>query len=255
MSLPEQLCVSNVETIVDRLGLTEVAGPDGTDRMVLTSPMVPDKPVGRMRVWTGELPSGGSIQLVYVGLTVDMIKLDSHMMFAFTDPHSAVPHFTIDAVGNDDDFAFHLDQIPRLDLGAHLAYMDHCFIPLTEIREQGIAIEGLSKANIAPRQWALMSEWMIVHRASQPAFNEITGTVAAYREQWLGLAQAGIPAELLDGVTADELSLRDQRNRAAIFNPDVDVVWARVAQLVGDDQSEIVRTTLATQGALLEATP
>ena len=246
MTLPHDLCMGNVEAIVGRLGLTEVPGTDTPERMVLTSPMVPDAPVGRMRIWEGD-----GVQLVYVGLSVEMIHLDSHMMFAFMPPTSPVPHFTIDSVGNDDDFAFHLDLIPRLDLGAHLAYMDHCYTPLTGTREAGQAIEGLTKANISPRQWALMSEWMIVNRASRPAFQEIAATIASYREHWLGLVEGGVPAALLGGVTAEQIAERDRLNRDAIFNPDVDAVWARVSQLVGDEQSERVRLTLATQGALV----
>jgi hypothetical protein len=246
VSLPFDLCMGNVEIIVDRLGLTEVAGTDTPERLVLTSPMVPDAPVGRMRIWEGE-----DCQLVYVGLSVEMIRLDSHMMFAFLPPTSAVPHFTLDSVGNDEDFAFHLDLIPRLDLGANLAYMDHCYTPLTEIREATMAIEGLSRANISPRQWALMSEWMIVNRASQPAFEEISATVAAYREHWLGLVAGGVPAEVVGGVSPEQIAERDRANRDAIFNPDVDAVWERVSQLVGDEQSEQVRRTLATQGALV----
>lgn len=246
MSLPFDLCMGNVEVIVDRLGLIEVPGTETDERMVLTSPMVPDAPVGRMRIWQGE-----ACQLVYVGLSVEMIRLDSHMMFAFLPSTSPIPHFTLDSVGNDEDFAFHLDLIPRLDLGAHLAYMDHCYTPLTDIREAAMAIEGLSRANISPRQWALMSEWMIVNRASQPAFEEISATVAAYREHWLGLVADGVPAEATDGVSPEQIAQRDQANRDAIFNPHVDAVWERVSQLVGDEQSEKVRLTLATQGALV----
>jgi len=246
VSLPSDLCIGNVEIIVDRLGLTEVPGAETPERMVLTSPMVPDAPVGRMRIWQGE-----ACQLVYVGLTVEMIRLDSHMLMAFLPPTSPIPHFTLDSVGNDDDFAFHLDLLPRLDLGAHLAYIDHCYTPLTEIREAAMAIEGLSKADISPRQWALMSEWMMVKRASQPAFEEISATVAAYREHWLGLVANGVPAEVVGQVSPEQIAERDRANREALFNPDVDAVWERVSQLVGDEQCEQVRLTLATQGALV----
>lgn len=243
MSLPHDLCMGTVDHIVDRLGLAEVPGDGTPERLVLTSPMMPDAPVGAMRVWHRD----DTCTLVYVGMTVPMIHLDSHMAFAFTPDASPVPHFTLDSVGNNDDFAFHLDLIPRLDLGAHLAYMDHCYVPLTTIREECQAIEGLRPASIGPRQWALMSEWMIVHRASEDAFAAISGTVAAYCDHWIGLVTDGVPGDVVDAGPA-EIVERDQRNRAAIFNPDVDVVWERVTQLVGAEQSEQVRTTLATQG-------
>ena len=70
-------------------------------------------------------------------IVVPPIQLDSHMMFAFTPSDSAVPHFTLDSVRAGDHHAFHLDLIPRLDLGAHLAYMDACFTPLTPTFDWG----------------------------------------------------------------------------------------------------------------------
>jgi hypothetical protein len=228
--------------VVDTLGLDEVVVEDDA-YMVLRSEMMPE-PVGSVRVYHRE----GSVTMVYVGMTVAPISLDSHMMFAFTPPESAVPHFTVDSVQNADSFAFHLDLIPRVDLGAHLAYMDHCFTPLTEVRDRGMALDGLSPAHLAPRQWALMSEWMMAHRADEGAFRGIGETVDAYRDHWFALMADGVPADVLGGVGADDLRSRDAANRAAIFDPDVDKVWANVERLIGTERSEQVRTLLAGAG-------
>lgn len=244
MSLSLDLCWSNVEAVRDRLGLTEVPGPDGDAYMTLVSPMSPE-PVGSLRVFT----KPDVCTLVYVGMAVEMIGLDSHMMFAFTPPTSPVPHYTVDSVQNAGDFAFHLDLIPRLDLGAHLGYMDHVFTPLTETRDACLEIPGLTPARLAPRQWALMSEWMLANRADESAFRAIGDTVAAYREHWFGLMDNGVPTELLDGVDDAALIARDEANRSHIFNPDVDRVWANVARLVGDEKSEEMRSLLAGAGA------
>lgn len=244
MSLSLDLCWSNVEAISGRLGLDEVSGPDTQEYMVLASPMSPD-PVGSLRVFT----KPDVCTLVYVGMTVAPIGLDSHMMFAFTPPTSPVPHYTVDSVQNAEDFAFHLDLIPRLDLGAHLAYMDHCFTPLTEAHDACLEIPGLTPARLAPRQWALMSEWMLANRADESAFRAIGDTVAAYRDHWFGLMEAGVPADVLDGVEDKTLIGRDEANREAIFNPDVDRVWANVARLLGDEKSEEMRSLLAGAGA------
>ena len=56
-----------------------------------------------------------------------------------------------------EQYAFHLDLIPRVDLGANLDYMNAVFNPLTGIFTEACAIEGLSPAEISPRQKALMS--------------------------------------------------------------------------------------------------
>ena len=237
MSRSHDLCWSNVESIAERLSLDEA-----TPSRVLTSEMMPE-PVGSVRLFRG------TVSLVYVGMTVPPIGLDSHMLFAFTPSASPVPHFTVDSVQHGDSYAFHLDLIPRLDLGSHLAYMDHCYGPLTELRREALALDGLTPADLAPRQWALMSEWMLAHHATEAAFDAIRPTVDAYRTHWFDLIEAGLPDALLDGVEAAELAGRDERNRAAIFNPDVDRVWAQVERLVGAEQSESVRGLLAAAGA------
>jgi hypothetical protein len=256
MSLSRELCWSSVDAIVTRLGLSESAGPealapesafaagDTAPYMVLVSPMSPE-PVGVVRVFSK--PSVCTV--VYIAMTVPMIGLDSHMMFAFTPADSAVPHFTVDSVRNADDFAFHLDLIPRLDLGAHLGYMDHVFAPLTEARAACLAIPGLTPAHLEPRQWALMSEWMLANRADESAFRAIGDTVGTYRDHWFGLVDSGVPVELLDGVDEAALIARDEANRSHIFNPDVDRVWANVARLLGEERSEEMRQLLASAGA------
>jgi hypothetical protein len=242
MSESYDLCWSNVVDIVDRLGLDEVLGDDGGEYLVLRSAMMPE-PVGTVRVFRGQ------VTLVYVGMVVAPIGLDSHMMFAFTPSGSAVPHYTVDSVQNPEAYAFHLDLIPRLDLGANLGYMDHCYGPLTDLRRTALEIQGMTPADLSPRQWALMSEWMLANHTTAEAFEAIRPTVDSYREHWLSLIAAGVPAELLDDADADSLARRDERNRAAIFNPDVDRVWERVEQLLGPEQSESVRRLLAAAGA------
>jgi len=188
------------------------------------------------------------VTLAYVGMVVAPIGLDSHMMFAFTAADSAVPHFTVDSVQNPDAYAFHLDLIPRLDLGANLAYMDHCYGPLTEVRTATLELDGLTPAALSPRQWALMSEWMLANHTTEAAFHAIRATVDAYREHWFSLVESGIPDEVLDDVAPGTLARRDDRNRAAIFNPEVDRVWERVERLLGAEQSESVRGLLAAAG-------
>ncbi len=246
MSLSANLCLGVVDSIVDRLGLVPVAGETAEAVRVLRSPMVPDAPVGHHRVWRGK-----GVDLQYISLTVPMIGLDSHMLFAFTPPQSAVPHFTLDSVagggapGQVASYAFHLDLLPKMDLGAHLGYLRHCFEPLSPIRAAAQEIAGLEPAQLSPTQYAVMSPWMIVHRASEEAFTAVTPSVHAYRDHWFSLVENKVPVEALDGVTLDQLADRDLRNRHIVFDPSVDPVWARVSQLLGAETAESLRTSLA----------
>ena len=235
MSLSAELCLGTVDAITARLELEE------TESAPLTSAM-DGSPVGVHRV----LARDGVASLVYVAMTVEAFGLDSHMCFAFTPPDSAVPHFTVDSVLAGPHYAFHLDLMPRVDPGASLAYIDHCFVPLTDAHSQAAGIEGLTPAHLSRRQWQLMSAWMLAHRADEGGFRAVFGTVAAYRDHWLGLAVDGVPDDVLDGATAEQLAERDARHRAALFNPDVDPVWAQVDRLLGPDVSASIRSSLKT---------
>jgi hypothetical protein len=232
VTLPYKLCYATVEAIVSATGLTEAVDQP------LTSPMQPE-PVGVLRTWKG---TGGVEKLVYCGISVDAIGLDSHMVFAFTPVSSVIPHFTLDSVFGQGSYAFHLDMIPRVDLGANLAHMDRVFTPLTDTFEEVQVREGLTKANISPRQRAIMSPWMCTNRATEDAFGAMADAVDVYRNHWLGLLDAGITA---DDVMPVDLAQRDERNRAALFSREVDPVWNTIERLIGD-QSEQIRLQLVS---------
>jgi hypothetical protein len=166
------------------------------------------------------------------------------MLFAFTPGTSAVPHFTLDSVSAGEHFAFHLDLIPRLDLGSNLVYMDEVFGPLTEAQEKGAAIDGLSKAHLSPRQYAIMSPWMLANRATEDAFNAIEEAVQAYQEHWFSLLDSGVSAEALGDVSPEQLAQRNLRNKRIIFDPDVDPVWNRITSMIGEEAVAIQRGLL-----------
>ena len=241
MSLAKELCLGTLDTVVQRTGLVEVTGDGGDAFHTLTSPMSPD-PVGALRVWTG---GKGVAKAVYCGLVVDALGLDSHMVFAFTDADSLVPHFTLDSVFGQGSHAFHLDLIPRLELASHLAYVDAVFEPLTPVYEQVQSLEGLSAAAIGPRQRAMMSPWMCANRATEEAFAGIGGAVTSYLEHWLTLLDAGVPQDVLDSAADTDLEQRDLANRAALFSPEVDQVWNQITRLIGD-QAELIRQQLVS---------
>ena len=111
--------------------------------------------------------------------------------------------------------------------------MDEAFGPLTAIFDDAEKIDGLTKAHISQRQVALMSPWMLVHRATADAFEAIGDPVSAYLAHWLGLAQRGITTQ----ATEAELAKRNAANRSAIFNPDVDPVWHRIEKLLGPEST------------------
>lgn len=238
MSLAQTLSQKTLNALIDRCQLTEIGEP----YLTLTSPMSPH-PVGQVRLFTGETV----VKTVYIGLSVPPIGLDSHMIFAFTAPDSPLPHFTLDSVLAGPHFAFHLDLIPRVDLGANLAYINEVLHPLTPLVESARDIEGLSRAHLSPRQLAIMSPWMLAYRADEGAFAQIDGHVENYLEHWLTVIKEGITAETLASLSHTDFAERDARNRAAIFNPEVDPVWGQVTRLVGEETSAKMRALLNSQ--------
>lgn len=236
MSIVQNLAENTMQTIVQELKLKETGSAENPFR-TLRSPMSPH-PVGKARLFQG----AGGEQLVYIGLTVPMIHLDSHMVFCFTGPESSVPHFTVDAVQPGDYFAFHLDMIPRVDLAVNLPYLKTVYQPLTEAFKTAKAIPGLSEAQLSPLQLAVMSPWMLAHRATAGAMDAVGSVVSQYLTHWLELYRQGIP---IDPSSGQDLAGRDRVHRSVLFNREVDPVWAQVERLLGHEQSEELRTLLS----------
>ena len=250
MTRAGDLSIEQLEVIVERLGLVEDAGDGGSPPRY---PLIGGfGPVGVCRTFRQDTTLGAdTITLTYVAMSVDMIGLDSHMLYAHTPSTSAVPHFTLDSICNGEEFAFHLDLPPRVDPGASLRYLDFVYAPLNDIRAATVALDGLSEAHVSPRQWAIMSSWMIVQRATASAFENVFESVRAYRDRWLDLVASGVSTDLLEGPAADpvERAARDLRNRAAVFNPEVDPVWLQVDRLLGAEMSGRLQDILRTPGA------
>jgi len=245
-SLSQALWQKTLDKVIDRFGLEEVTADDGGPWLPFEcqAPMF-DGPIGQARVFRG----GPLFQLVTSTIVVPPIQLDSHMMFAFMPSDSPVPHFTLDSVHAGEHHAFHLDLIPRLDMGANLPYMDQCFTPLNDAHARGEAIEGLSRAQLSPLQYAIMSPWMLAHRATPDAFSSIDGVVDEYLAHWFGLVDGGVSAEALNGISAQQLVERDRQNKSIIFNEEVDKVWDQITPMIGreavDAQIAMLRSTSA----------
>lgn len=242
VSLSRGLMERTLAAIVKKLELREDGAEAGGVLRVLRGPASPD-PVGTVRRFLG----GPLHHLVAVSIVHEPFQLDSHMLFAFHRAESALPHFTLDSVAAGGNYAFHLDLIPRLDLGANLAYMDAVLHPLSEAFESGRTLEGLSRAEISPRQAAVMSPWMLAFRADEAAFRAIEPTVQRYLEHWFALAKGALPQAALAHGSPQALRERDARNKAMLFSPDVDPVWGRIAGLIGEDNGQFIRDLLQSQ--------
>jgi hypothetical protein len=247
--LAYDLAQRTLNGITEPLGLVEKHSAEGEPYQTLVGQMGP-APVGSIRIFERN-PSGPEIRVVYVSLVVPAFGLDSHMLYAFADPASLTPHFTLDSVGSADGQAFHLDFTPRVELSTNIAYVDHCFVPVTDAWEQAQAIPGMELAKLKRRQWSVMSPWMLANRATSEAFLALGAVVDAYRNHWLSMVTEGVPAATAPTMTPQAIADRDARLRANIFSPDVDPVWALVDRLIGQQGSGRIQELLRDAHAAL----
>lgn len=258
MTQAAELSNKTEELILKRFPeLKELHGADGGPRMWIPTQNNPE--AGKLRIWQSDGPIK---RVVYIGLTNRMqarhipgnpeIHIDSHMIFAFADKNTAIPHFTLDSVFTEAPgmpapvLAFHLDLIPRVDLGANLAYMDHVYGgDITEAQAEAKKNEGFTPAQLSSRQLAVMSPWMLASRATPEAFATIP--VETYFEQWAKIVEAGVPADKTPDLGADDFAMRDLKNRKVLFNKDVDPVWDQIERAIGAEMGAKQREVLIQQ--------
>jgi hypothetical protein len=237
--LAQQLSARTLEQLVAGLGATEVLGDDGGP--LLDAAGEGTRGVMRLHV------APGVARIVSTVLTVPAREVATCMIFAFTEPDSALPHFTLDCSDRPDGNAFHLDLLPRVELATAVPYMDEVFEPLTPLYTAAQDIEGLSATGNTRRQYAMMSPWMLVHLATPDAFDAVSPTVTAYADHWLSVVRRGLGPEAQGSVeaTGTDLAARDAMVRRNLFSPEIDPVWGRVEGMLGAEAARAIRTTLA----------
>jgi hypothetical protein len=249
MTPARELCFRTLEAITSRYSELEEIRPNGGPFRVLKTASNPE--AGAVRIWNGKRIA----RMVYVGLANELptrdgsgrtMIVDSHMVFAFTPKHSAVPHFTLDSVTMGPMFAFHLDLIPRVDLGANLSYMDEVYGgPIDAAHVEAKKCEAFTPAQLSARQLAIMSPWMLANRSTPEGVAKVP--VHTYLQQWARLVDNGISAASTQGLTPEDFTRRDRQNRAILFNKEVDPVWNQIEAAIGADVGEELRTLLKHQ--------
>lgn len=256
-TLAGKISHQTLDRIIGHFGLEEVCTEDGEPFMTLTAPAFGNIEAGCFRLWHG----GDALsKLVYTGISVEAIGIDSHMLFAFTKRDSLVPTFTLDSVytrmppGTDPNFpdggdmySFHLDLIPKCDLGVNHEYIRKALEPLTEAQAEVLAAEGIHAAQLSPTQRAIMSPWMLAQRTSPEAYEQhVFKAVSTYTEHWLGLVDDGFEG-LAAEIRGESGATRDAANRELIFNRDIDPVWAKIDMMLGEDVSNAMIAVLRNQ--------
>ena len=104
-----------------------------------------------------------------------------------------------------------------------------------------------SWAIVRDRKFHDAARAVLAKRATEGAFTAIEDTVNEYLDHWFGLVGKGVSAESVEGISSEQLVERDRRNKAIIFNEDVDKVWDQITPLIGreavDAQIALLRQT------------
>jgi len=256
-TLASKISHKTLDTITRHFGLTEVHGEDGGSFLPLVAAAFGGAPAGDFRLWHG----GEKLsKIVYTGITVEAIGLDSHMIFAFTKRDSLVPTFTLDSVymnmppnadpnfpEGGDMYAFHLDLVPKCDLGVNAEYMNRCYVPMTEPRARVLEAEGIYPALLSPMQNAIMSPWMLAQRTTSAAYErEIFPVAEAYVDHWIRMVDAGLD-DIADNIQGEAGATRDALNRELIFNREIDPVWNKIDGMLGAEVSDFMIRVLRSQ--------
>lgn len=240
------LVVRALETIVDRLGLTEQRSDDGEAALAVTGAGGPlaGQRIGEFRVYTG----ADGLRLVYSALTVEAFGMDTHQIYGFTGPDSAVPHLFLDTAispNTEGTFHFGLDLAPRVDLGASFAYSQAVYAGLDGLRAPVLAdpeVEGVP--SLGPLQWSLRSPWMVAAIVAPDVLPRLEPVTTAYVERWLDLVAEGLPGEASESAAWQDLARRDRLSREAMFSAAANPVWGLLDKLVGAEAAQAMRALL-----------
>jgi hypothetical protein len=177
--------------------------------------------------------------------------MDTHQFYAYTAPDSELPHLFVDVAispGTEGTFHVGIDMIPRVDLGANVAYMQELFLPLTQAQKDGMDVPGVMTADsVGPMHYALRSPWMFAAFVKDDSIAGCATVRDTYVDHWIKLLQDGVSPAVKDEVASQDLSGRDQRNRAALFSPRTNPVWNILGRMVGDEQATRMRDILGSQ--------
>ena len=262
-TLASQISHQTLDTIVNGFKLTEIHSGSDDAFIPLVSEQFGNASVGSFRLWDG---GESLLKVVYTGRSIEAIGIDSHMIFAFSHPDSLVPTFTLDSVytrmpaGADPNFpdggdmyAFHLDLIPKCDLGVNHEYIRRVYAPLTDLQADTLAADGVHAAQLSPTQRAIMSPWMLAQRVTAAAYEAtVFPAAAAYLEHWLGLVDAGL-GDLGSVISGEHGADRDAANRSLIFNREIDPVWSKIDMMVGAPVADRMIEVLRSQSVEREA--
>lgn len=215
---PETICTRVVSRVIEQLGRLDIA-PDSPKWETLRGGQ---GNVGELRTYRGRR---GVQHVVCAHLNPPAPPMDSHMAVVFTDPGSPVPHLVVDAVAFGERASFHVDLLPKVDLGVSPAYLAHCFAPLDGLVARMAEDGRLTPGTVPLGQQALLTPWSATYQVAPADLPVAMEYTQAYFDHWSSLLTGAWPAAATDEVDPQIAAGRSAKLRASLFSRAVDPVW------------------------------
>jgi hypothetical protein len=220
----------------DQLAVTELSVDNGHCFQAFTHSET-GKPAGLLKVYRGKAPVE---YIITTSLYVEEMGLESYMLMAFVDPSSAIPHFAFDVMTNSERGAFHVDYIPRLDLGIHPEYSKQVFEPLNDALDTLKADPDFAPGDGGRLLLSMLSPWTGLFQATPDILAGGSTLIDRYLQHWFSLIDKGVSAT----ANAEALADRDRRHRLALYNEENDMLWGLLKNLIGEKDRDLILSLL-----------
>ena len=231
---PEGIATKVVVRLIEELACVSIT-PDSPAWQDL---IAQGKRVGELRVYRGR----GRVQkIVCTSFSIGSPAVDSQSVIVLTEPSSPVPHLVLDSMHVGPRVSLHLDLLPKRDLGVSLAYLDRCYVPLSEVRGDLDADERFSAALLSRRLRSLLSPWNVAHTVDVADLDAAGVYVDRYVNHWAALIKSDAP-ELQ---SAPEIASRDVQHRRLLFSRGVDPVWDVLDRLLDRQAVDLLINALS----------
>ncbi len=200
---------------------------------------------GFLRLWEAEEDTHVD-RLIH--LRLQSPPVDTHLLFLFARPDSAMPHFHAQVVQfAADSCVYNADIIPRLDAVDHPAYYREVYGPVTKAYWKATT-DRQNVCSMAPANPAIalyLSPWSIA--AARPTnraeLERVEPSILEYLDHCLTLSRA----LTYTGATSFDLADRDRRHMELLHADELDPrAWKGVYRLVGEQVGRKIKETLRT---------
>lgn len=232
---PEGIATKVIVRLIEELSCVSIT----PDSPVWQDIVAQGRRVGELRVYRGR----GRVQkIVTCSFSVGSPAVNAQSVIVLTEPSSPVPHLVLDSMHVGPKVSFHLDLLPKRDLAVSLAYLDRCYVPLSEVRGDLDADERFSAAQLSRRLRSLLSPWNVAHAVDVADLSAAQAYVDRYVTHWASLLRSNAS----DFESAPDIASRDVQHRQLLFRRGVDPLWDMLDRMIDREAVDLLIAALSS---------